>query len=70
MVIKPLSRMPMQVKARLSAFKNWASDKLGLSDSTDAASAGDGSKANGRFAPLLDMIAKGEARGGAFGTSG
>lgn len=41
--------------------KNWASDKMGL---------GDGAKATGRYAPLLDAIAAGEARGGAFGTSG
>lgn len=58
-------------QSKVDRFKNWALDKLGLSDSSDAASAGDsGTSANGRFAPLLDLIAKGEARGGAFGTSG
>lgn len=58
-------------QSKVDRFKNWALDKLGLSDSSDAASAGDsGPSANGRFAPLLDLIAKGEARGGAFGTSG
>ncbi|UXN80202.1 MAG: Tmp [Caudoviricetes sp.] len=41
--------------------KNWASEKMGL---------GDGAKATGRYAPLLDAIAAGEARSGAFGTSG
>ena len=57
--------------SRLQRFKNWAGEKLGLSDSSDSTSAGDsGPSANGRFAPLLDLIAKGEARGGAFGTSG
>lgn len=57
--------------SRLQRFKNWAGDKLGLSDSSDSTSAGDsGPSANGRFAPLLDLIAKGEARNGAFGTSG
>lgn len=47
------------VSGAYSSAKNYVSDKLGFGDT-----------ATGKYAPLLDMIAEGEARGGAFGTSG
>lgn len=47
------------VTGAASSAKNYVSDKLGFGDT-----------ATGKYAPLLDMIAEGEARGGAFGTSG
>lgn len=47
------------VSGAYNSAKNYVTDKLGFGDT-----------ATGKYAPLLDMIAEGEARGGAFGTSG